>query len=59
LLIIASSKFIKQPLVAYAKRREIETLFSCLKGRNALANGGRKMLNPSASKIMSVNYEPF
>ena len=33
LLIIASSKLIEQPLEVYAKRWEIETLFSCLKGR--------------------------
>jgi hypothetical protein len=33
LLIIASSKLIEQPLEAYAKRWEIETLFSCLKER--------------------------
>lgn len=32
-LIIASSKFIEQPLETYAKRWEIETLFSCLKER--------------------------
>ena len=33
LLILASSELIEQPLEAYAKRWEIETLFSCLKGR--------------------------
>lgn len=33
LLIIASSKLVEQPLEAYAKRWEIETLFSCLKER--------------------------
>jgi hypothetical protein len=33
LLIIASSKLIEHPLEAYAKRWEIETLFSCLKKR--------------------------
>ena len=33
LLILASCELIEQPLAAYAKRWEIETLFSCLKGR--------------------------
>ena len=33
LLILASSELIEQPLGVYAKRWEIETLFSCLKGR--------------------------
>jgi hypothetical protein len=33
LLILASSEPVEQPLEAYAKRWEIETLFSCLKGR--------------------------
>jgi hypothetical protein len=33
LLILASSELIEQPLEAYAKRWEIETLVSCLKGR--------------------------
>jgi Transposase DDE domain len=33
LLILASSELIEQPLEAYAKRWEIETLFSCLKER--------------------------
>lgn len=32
LLILASSELIEKPLEAYAKRWEIETLFSCLKG---------------------------
>jgi hypothetical protein len=33
LLILASRELIEQPLEAYAKRWEIETLFGCLKGR--------------------------
>jgi hypothetical protein len=33
LLILASSGLVGQPLEAYAKRWEIETLFGCLKGR--------------------------
>ena len=33
LLILASSEPVEQPLEAYARRWQIETLFSCLKGR--------------------------
>ena len=33
LLILATDKFLEEPMGLYAKRWEIETLFSCLKGR--------------------------
>lgn len=59
LLIVASNDLAKNPIIHYAKRWEIETLFSCLKGRGFDLEATRLTKLNRVKKLVAIHAIAF